>query len=306
MKNVIKNRNAAVMGMLLLGCATLAHSAGTSSAQFLKMGAGARAAGMGDAFCSVSDDANATYWNPAGLAQLESAELSMMQNSNIQDTAYQYLTGVMPLQNSTIGAFVQRLDVGTIDQYSASDVKEGSFDAGSMAVGFSMGKKINERLLMGYTAKFIQESIQSESASSFAGDFGLLYKKENSKLGLSIQNVGPGLKMVSASSPLPMTIRVGGSKMFLNNRLLGALDMAKPNDNDTTINLGAEYKVTEMFVLRGGYKATPGNSLDISGITNINGGIGIKLNRFNFDYSVSPFGDLGMAHRISLLVRFSN
>ncbi|MEL6824560.1 MAG: hypothetical protein AAFP70_22600, partial [Calditrichota bacterium] len=39
---------------------------GSTGLSFLKNGADARAAGMGEAFTAVTSDANATYWNPAG------------------------------------------------------------------------------------------------------------------------------------------------------------------------------------------------------------------------------------------------
>jgi hypothetical protein len=38
-----------------------------SGVLFLRIAAGARAAGMGEAFVAISDDASATHWNPAGL-----------------------------------------------------------------------------------------------------------------------------------------------------------------------------------------------------------------------------------------------
>lgn len=38
-----------------------------SGVLFLRIAAGARAAGMGEAFVAISDDATATHWNPAGL-----------------------------------------------------------------------------------------------------------------------------------------------------------------------------------------------------------------------------------------------
>jgi hypothetical protein len=38
-----------------------------SAVLFLRIAAGARAAGMGEAFVAVADDATATHWNPAGL-----------------------------------------------------------------------------------------------------------------------------------------------------------------------------------------------------------------------------------------------
>ena len=42
------------------------------------VGSGARAVGMGGAFIAVADDATAASWNPAGLVQLESPELSIV------------------------------------------------------------------------------------------------------------------------------------------------------------------------------------------------------------------------------------
>ena len=40
------------------------------------VGAGARALGMGGAFIGVADDATAASWNPGGLIQLETPEVS--------------------------------------------------------------------------------------------------------------------------------------------------------------------------------------------------------------------------------------
>ena len=41
---------------------------GTSAANFLRIGIGARALAMGGAFVAVADDPTAAYWNVAGLA----------------------------------------------------------------------------------------------------------------------------------------------------------------------------------------------------------------------------------------------
>ena len=40
---------------------------GTAGFQFLKLGVGARPVAMGSAYTAVADDANALFWNPAGL-----------------------------------------------------------------------------------------------------------------------------------------------------------------------------------------------------------------------------------------------
>ncbi|MFH2091853.1 MAG: outer membrane protein transport protein [Pseudomonadota bacterium] len=55
---------------------TIGQSVGIASSPN-PVGSGARAVGMGGAFIAVSDDATAASWNPAGLIQLESPELSV-------------------------------------------------------------------------------------------------------------------------------------------------------------------------------------------------------------------------------------
>ena len=45
------------------------------------LGSGARALGMGSAFIAVADDATAASWNPAGLVQLETPEISIVGSS---------------------------------------------------------------------------------------------------------------------------------------------------------------------------------------------------------------------------------
>jgi len=54
------------------------------------VGSGARALGMGGAFIGVADDATAASWNPAGLIQLETPEISVVAayNDRSEDTTY--------------------------------------------------------------------------------------------------------------------------------------------------------------------------------------------------------------------------
>lgn len=54
------------------------------------VGSGARAIGMGGAFIGVADDATAASWNPGGLIQLETPELSVVgaYNYRKEDTTY--------------------------------------------------------------------------------------------------------------------------------------------------------------------------------------------------------------------------
>ena len=47
---------------------------------YLKIGVDARASAMGDAYTSLAEDAAATYWNPAGLANASSNSIILMHN----------------------------------------------------------------------------------------------------------------------------------------------------------------------------------------------------------------------------------
>jgi len=283
------------------------HAVGTSSAQFLKMGAGARAAAMGDAFVSVADDAAATYWNPAGMRQLKHPELSLMQANTLMQTQYQFLGAVLPIKNSAVGFVVQRMDYGSLDSYSAQDVKTGNFQASSMAGGLCAAVEIFKGATFGVTGKYISETIQSNTAKDYAADIGIMLDKsllDGFNFGITVQNLGSGIKFLQESSPLPQTLRFGLSTLRFHDHLLTALDYSLPNDNTGTIHAGIEYKINSAFILRGGYQSTPGNNLKVDGLKNVSAGVGINIRNFDLDYAFVPYGDLGQMHRISALIHF--
>lgn len=301
----IMNRIAATI-LAFMWTFSVAHAAGTSGAQFLKLGAGAQAAAMGDAFTSVANDVTAAYWNPAGIKQIEETQIAVMQNNYLVDTSYQYLGVALPLRNSALAFSLYRMDYGDIDGYNASDVKTGSFDASSLAGAVTLAKDLTDRTQLGLTGKFIQESIENESASGFAADVGMKTKVKRLDVGLTLQHLGSSMKFVEASESLPITFRAGASTRFFNEKFLVAVDLSKPRDNDASIHLGTEYMVREIFFIRAGYFNTPGNSLDVGGSTGLTGGIGVNYRRFAIDYAFVPFGDLDTTHRISLKIKFAN
>jgi len=64
---------------IIVLCLTLLVSPSAShsekyAGEFMALGGGARAMGMGGAFIAVADDATTTFWNPAGLASFSSLE----------------------------------------------------------------------------------------------------------------------------------------------------------------------------------------------------------------------------------------
>ena len=91
----------------VLICLLFSEPIGLSSAStpgaFYFIGSGARARALGNAFVAVADDASAVYWNPAGLTQLRSPVVMLMDRITTQDTNYANIAGVLPVR--TVGAF---------------------------------------------------------------------------------------------------------------------------------------------------------------------------------------------------------
>ncbi len=122
------------------------------------------------------------------------------------------------------------------------------------------------------------------------------------RFGAAIRNLGPGLKLYEESFPLPFTIR-GGAAYFMDSALVSA-EFEKARDAGLVLKFGGEYRIafrqTDELALRLGYSG--GRDEDTgSGFT---GGIGFKVSNYVFDYSFSPFGELGNAHRLSFGMEF--
>lgn len=62
---------------LVLALASSSYAVSEAGVLFLRIAPGARAAGMGEAFVAIADDATATHWNPAGLGSYPLADAWM-------------------------------------------------------------------------------------------------------------------------------------------------------------------------------------------------------------------------------------
>ena len=170
-------------GILIIGCllavsgagAQESNKAGTSAAQFLKIGVGARAMGMGGATVGIVDDASAAYWNPAGLAGVQSFTLMGTHTRWFADVTHQYFGLVLPVgDDHRIGVSATVLSVGDIE-ITTEDQPRGTGDfysATDVAVGLSYSGRLVEFFSFGATVKYVTQSIYNESASAMAVDLG--------------------------------------------------------------------------------------------------------------------------------------
>ncbi|MFT7666885.1 MAG: long-subunit fatty acid transport protein, partial [Patiriisocius sp.] len=88
--------------ILLVSTLLSAQAVRKYSNEFLNIGVDAGAFGMANAVVASTDDVHASYWNPAGLVDIKTSELSLMHASYFANIAnYDYAAFAMPLDNES-------------------------------------------------------------------------------------------------------------------------------------------------------------------------------------------------------------
>ena len=267
---------------------------------FLKIGASARAVGMGEAFTALVDDASGTFWNPAGLARLQNSELVFTHNEWLQDITNEYFSLGFNVGKNIFGLSFMSNTVGGIERRVKPTAEPlGIVNAHDVMFGLSYARLINTNLSIGATAKFLYEKIYVESSSGVAVDLGLQYRTKINGLraGFVLQNFGYMTQLKEESIQLPQTVRVGLAYLLPLQLFQGGItvasDWVKIFESTSHINIGLEYFFKGFFALRFGYQT----SYDEKGIQ---GGFGIVLKKYRLDYAFVPFtSDLGNSHRVS-------
>lgn len=98
---------------------TLNLFAGRYAGDFMAIGGGVRAISMGGAYSAVADDANAIYWNTAGIGQIKQGQVFAMHAFLYNNLAsYDNVVYCQPLpNNATIGVNWTRLTIDGIPYF---------------------------------------------------------------------------------------------------------------------------------------------------------------------------------------------
>jgi hypothetical protein len=62
--------------------------AGRYAGDFMAIGSGVRALGMGGAYSAIADDGSAIYWNASGISQIKEIEFTLMRAFLYEGLAY--------------------------------------------------------------------------------------------------------------------------------------------------------------------------------------------------------------------------
>jgi hypothetical protein len=286
--------------------AVAASNNATASADFLNIGVGARAAGLGGAYTSIADDATASYWNPGGLVSIESPQLIFSHFAWYQDINYEYLAVVLPVGDRfAFSIHSSYLDYGTIEGYDVYDNPTGSINSTyDLAAGVSVGYKVTDDFSAGLTAKYVMLSLDNVKASAIAADLGAKYKINNYVFGVSLANLGQDFKFNREMEKLPVGIRVGMSATPFGPSLLGAIEVESQFYGGLAIKNGVELNFEKRYFLRTGYSFYPGQDNQIVGQA-LSFGVGALLGPTQFDYTFSPKENIGAEsiHRLSIILR---
>ena len=277
---------------------------GSSGFTFLRLGNGARAGGMGEAFTAVADDATSIYWNPAGMAAVEEVELNLTHNEWLMDIRFEQVTVVNEMWGGAAGISFTGLYYGSLDRYGEypSLTPDGTFSPYDMALSLGYARDIIPNIALGAAFKIIYSKIDFESATGYAFDLGMTHrtKIEGLTLAAAMLNLGPQTSYIEEKFYPPFQLRLGGAyeirKEALHGGLILATDVVFPNDNDAKVLFGLEYSYQRLLMLRFGYKS----GYNVQGPTM---GVGVVWKTLRFDYAYMPIDyDLGDAHRFSFTV----
>lgn len=293
---------AAALAVSGLGAPRVVQAAnpGDTGLAFLKIGVGARAAAMGEAYVAVAQDPTALYWNPAGISVAPELEVHASHNEWISDVRYEFLGAVRGMRGHAFGGYFSLLHMGELQGRDALGNPTGTFRAYDMAAGATYARRVFRSVEVGVTGKFLMESIQDYSASGYAVDLGMRYRTpvRGLTVAATATNIGTSMKFEQDSFVLPAAARLGAAwrtRRLLEGVILAA-DLRFPNDNDAQGHVGGEIQVHEYVALRAGAKLNYDEEMGSFGF-------GVNYREYVIDYAFTPFtesSELGNVHRVSI------
>jgi hypothetical protein len=242
----------------------LAQKVGSTSMQFLKVMPCARATAMGEAYSVLATGAEAVFWNPAGIADLQNrstrtTEASISYVRWIFDTQQGALGIATSLGGwGSVGVQIQYIDFGSIDEAVwSSPYKDDiqypgltgrTFRPFAYMVGVTYAYQLTDKFSTGLTAKFAHESLYNGSvvatytsqgdavnvntwADGIMFDFGLQYNTgyRSIRLAASVQNFGPNVTYTKKADASPVDYEPETNAIPLALRVGIAADIAGPN-----------------------------------------------------------------------------
>ncbi|MFC2061318.1 PorV/PorQ family protein [Elusimicrobiota bacterium] len=294
--------------LFLAAAGQLIAGAGTSGALVLEKASSIRAAGMGEAFTAVAENASGALWNPAGLSRNSNTIAEMGRSQGFLDTSYNYLGLLRPLRSggavslNTIYYDGGTADIRVIDNTGELTEEYSVVAERDIAFQLAYGKQFG-KIDAGIGVKYLMSTLAEDySATVICGDIGMMYHPADERwgLGLSVMNIGGSVKYIDEADPVAMAINAGGylkwlSKTDMSSRIIAD---ARQISGKLHIHAGNEF-IWKMLALRLGWQT--GYELK-----SLSSGIGINLGSWDIDLGYSLLADsvFGSILRVGLTYDF--
>ncbi len=276
----------ALVGVMMPGAEAWAGNPGEAGLLFLRMGVGAREAGMGGAGVAASRGASAVYWNPANniFADFET-NLVLQHYDYLSSFSHESAALAHRMGNGVLGFMFTGLYADEQERYGLDGVAvpEGHFSPYDVAFGVSYAHALGQDFAVGANLKMVYEKIDLYSDSGIAFDFFVTHrtKIEGLTFAASATNLGGQMDLNAGAYDLPTAYRVGAAwspPRLLDGRLTATCDVVFPNDTTEKAHMGAELRIIPELVLRGGSAL----NYDLKGWT---AGAGFRMGVLGIDYA---------------------
>ena len=333
-----------IAGLALATFSTVVFAGGPKVAkyagEFIAIGVGGRALGMGGAFVALANDVTAGYWNPAGLSSINYTELSLMHEERFGSLVnYDYGAIAFPSgPRSSIGFSLIRLGVDNIDNTSEALIDASTsdrrkiyeiynpnarvdpsrvttFNSADWAFYFTYSKRVNEEFAYGANLKLIRRDLGSNSATGIGFDVGVrLRLMDKLALGVNLQDITTTLLAWDTGTKelISPTAKIGGAYFIdlFGGRIAPAVDFDvrfENRDYASTAHVGA-VSADLHAGLEYDFKNLVAVRVGYNDVKQFTLGAGVHLPKLDVDYSFAKFdgqGQLGNTHRISLRLTLS-
>ena len=167
------------------------------SNEFLSIGVGAQATGMGNARVASVNDVTAGFWNPAGLTGIQSnLQVAFMHSEWFAGIGkYDYFSVAAPINNqkSVLGFSFIRFGIDNIPNTLSLYEDDGTinynnispFSAADYGLLFSYAHNVSNKLKLGGNVKVVHRKIGPfANAWGFGLDLGMQYRIKSFRLGI--------------------------------------------------------------------------------------------------------------------------
>jgi len=341
MKNkfIIKVSLSTVAILLFTISITAQSKVGTTIGQFLKIDPSARVSGMGNAGTALFGEASSIYYNPASMGRLTQIDAQFTYSNWLAGITYNY--AALGIQVGSIGTFsLQAISMNSGDiavRTVAEPLGTGEYyNVQDFALGVGYGLMLTDRVSVGFLINYLSETIWHNSLTNFDFNLGVQYQivADGPTIGASLLNFGPRAsysgrdlyvdynqdpsvhgqndqlpaELRTDEFPMPTLFRIGLSypyKFDDDNKVIVVVDALHPNDNDESVNVGAEVTLLRDFSIRGGYR----NLFLVDSEGGLELGAGINYDfpggyALRFDYAWADYGLLLKVNRFTLSIGF--